>query len=117
MGANLGSRHAMVAQGSPAARSPAPYRTGVTPNHHTDRLKACLEIEVGRLSTAVSRFIAFICVTAVLLGASLAFAEKRVALVIGNGAYHKVGRLANPTNDAKAISGMLQSAGFDNVAL
>src|SRR5262249_33697930 len=56
MGANLGSRHAMVAQGSPAARSPAPHGAGVTPNHHTDRLKACLEIEVGRLSTAVSRF-------------------------------------------------------------
>jgi hypothetical protein len=65
----------------------------------------------------IARFIAFICATAVLLGPSLAFAEKRVALVIGNGAYHKVGRLANPTNDAKAISGMLQSAGFDNVAL
>src|SRR5262249_20478408 len=57
MGANLGSRHAMVAQGSPAARSPAPHGAGVTPNHHTDRLKACLEIEVGRLSTAVSRII------------------------------------------------------------
>src|SRR3974390_2061092 len=65
----------------------------------------------------IARFIAFICATAVLLGPSLAFAEKRVALVIGNGSYHKVGRLANPTNDAKAISGMLQSAGFDNVAL
>ena len=65
----------------------------------------------------IARFIAFICVTAVLLGPSLAIAEKRVALVIGNGTYDKAGRLANPTNDAKAISGMLQSAGFDNVAL
>jgi len=46
-----------------------------------------------------------------------AAAEKRVALVIGNGAYQKVGKLTNPTNDAKAISGMLQSAGFDEVVL
>jgi len=46
-----------------------------------------------------------------------AAAEKRVALVIGNGAYQKVGKLTNPTNDGKAISGMLQSAGFDEVVL
>ena len=65
----------------------------------------------------IARFIAFICATAVLLGPSLAFAEKRVALVIGNSAYQKVAKLLNPTNDAKAISGMLQSAGFDEVAL
>jgi hypothetical protein len=30
-------------------------------------------------------------------------AEKRVALVIGNGTYQKVSKLPNPGNDAKAI--------------
>jgi hypothetical protein len=52
-----------------------------------------------------------------LLWSSLAHAEKRVALVIGNGAYQKVSRLPNPTNDAKAIAGMLRAAGFDEVTL
>jgi uncharacterized caspase-like protein len=56
-------------------------------------------------------------VVAVLLNIAPVMAEKRVALVIGNGAYQKVGKLPNPTNDAKAISGMLQSAGFDAVEL
>ena len=54
---------------------------------------------------------------AVIFAVTPAWAEKRVALVIGNGAYQNVGKLINPTNDAKAISGMLQSAGFDTVEL
>lgn len=44
-------------------------------------------------------------------------AEKRVALVVGNSAYKNVGRLVNPTNDAKSLAAMLQSAGFDAVQL
>ena len=46
---------------------------------------------------------------------SVAHAEKRVALVIGNSAYTKVGALANPTHDADAIQSMLKAAGFDVV--
>jgi uncharacterized caspase-like protein len=49
------------------------------------------------------------------LGCSSAFAEKRVALVIGNSAYQKVAKLPNPANDAAAIAAMLKSAGFDSV--
>jgi uncharacterized caspase-like protein len=45
----------------------------------------------------------------------VARAEKRVALVIGNGAYEKVSRLPNPAQDASAIEGMLKAAGFDVV--
>ncbi len=37
---------------------------------------------------------------------------KRVALVIGNSDYQKIGKLDNPTNDAKLIAGALQDAGF-----
>src|SRR5215510_9195318 len=44
-----------------------------------------------------------------------AFAEKRVALVIGNSAYQKVPPLANPARDAAAMSEMFKSAGFDVV--
>src|SRR6266581_5910177 len=44
-----------------------------------------------------------------------AFAEKRVALVIGNSAYENVARLGNPANDATAITATLKEAGFDVV--
>jgi len=37
--------------------------------------------------------------------------EKRIALVIGNGAY-RTSPLANPVNDAKDISGALKKCGF-----
>ncbi len=50
-----------------------------------------------------------------LLLPSPAAAEKRVALVIGNSAYSKVGRLENPKNDAAAMETMLKAAAFDAV--
>lgn len=37
---------------------------------------------------------------------------KRVALVIGNGAYQSVARLANPPNDARLIADTLRGLGF-----
>jgi uncharacterized caspase-like protein len=46
-----------------------------------------------------------------------AFAEKRVALVLGNSAYQKVNPLANPVNDSGAIAATFKSAGFDVVEL
>jgi|SRR5579872_2765683 len=44
-----------------------------------------------------------------------AFADKRVALVIGNSAYEHVARLSNPANDATAMESTLKAAGFDFV--
>src|SRR3979411_82724 len=44
-----------------------------------------------------------------------AFAEKRVALVIGNSSYRNVAKLSNPANDAAAVAAMFKSAGFDTV--
>ncbi len=44
-----------------------------------------------------------------------AHAEKRVALVIGNGNYVNASKLANPINDANAMADMLRKAGFDVV--
>src|SRR5262245_57823721 len=44
-----------------------------------------------------------------------ALAEKRVALVIGNGAYTRVAKLENPKNDAAAMEAMFKAAGFDTV--
>jgi hypothetical protein len=43
-----------------------------------------------------------------------AFADKRVALVIGNSAYKNVNRLKNPANDAAAVVAMFKTAGFDS---
>ena len=48
-----------------------------------------------------------------LLFAGTAFAsERRVALVIGNGAYTGTGTLANTINDAKAMAAVLKGLGF-----
>ena len=44
-----------------------------------------------------------------------AFAAKRVALVIGNGAYQSAPQLPNPPSDAAAIAKLFTAAGFDKV--
>ena len=46
-----------------------------------------------------------------------AFADKRVALVIGNSAYENVSKLPNPARDANSISQMFKNAGFDTVIM
>src|SRR5215218_4794613 len=51
------------------------------------------------------------------LMAGEARAQKRVALVIGNGAYQNVAQLPNPIKDATAIVDMFNEAGFDWVKL
>jgi len=40
-------------------------------------------------------------------------AERRVALVIGNGAYDRVPELPNPSNDARAVAAALEGIGFE----
>ena len=49
----------------------------------------------------------------ILLGASPAFAENRLALVIGQSTYRSVPALPNPVNDAKAVTQMLTDSGFE----
>jgi uncharacterized caspase-like protein len=44
-----------------------------------------------------------------------AFAEKRVALVIGNAVYQNAPRLPNPVNDGATVAATLKDAGFDVV--
>ena len=44
-----------------------------------------------------------------------AFAEKRVALVIGVSKYQRVPRLTNPSRDADAVAGLFKQAGFDTI--
>lgn len=47
--------------------------------------------------------------------AGVGWADGRVALVIGNSAYSAAPPLANPTNDARAVSQSLERLGFDVV--
>ena len=51
----------------------------------------------------------------IFVSAAPAAADKRVALIIGNGAYENVPHLPNPTNDAKDVADALQRSGFDTI--
>jgi hypothetical protein len=64
---------------------------------------------------ACIRFVTLVVCATVGFHAGGAHAEKRVALAIGNGAYTKVGKLPNPSSDARAIAGLLRAARFDVV--
>jgi hypothetical protein len=57
----------------------------------------------------------FIALSALLFASGEAFADKRVALVIGNSNYSHAPALDNPVNDATAMSVMLEGAGFQVV--
>lgn len=48
-----------------------------------------------------------------LLSLSAAHAERRIALVIGNGAYKNAPKLPNPANDASDVAAALAKSGFD----
>jgi uncharacterized caspase-like protein len=50
-----------------------------------------------------------------LFTAQAAQAERRVAFVVGNGAYKNVAQLPNPPVDAKAMAAVLRNVGFDVV--
>src|SRR5215471_6076773 len=50
-----------------------------------------------------------------LLSANSAMADKRIAFVVGNGAYKNVAQLPNPPVDARAMAGVLRNVGFEVV--
>ena len=62
-----------------------------------------------------ARFLPFLALLCCLLGAFPALADKRVALVIGNSAYENATKLANPVNDAAAVTEMFRRARFEVV--
>jgi hypothetical protein len=59
--------------------------------------------------------IAAISITAFLVSGNAAFADKRVAFVVGNAAYKNVPQLPNPAIDSKAMARVLRNVGFDVV--
>jgi hypothetical protein len=66
---------------------------------------------VRRQTSLALRAIAFF-VTLICLSIRPGFADKRVALVIGNGAYQSVPKLPNPPNDAEDIAGTFKRLGY-----
>jgi Caspase domain len=52
-------------------------------------------------------------IAGILWGSQAAFAENRIALVIGQSNYRAVVALPNPANDARAMSQLLGEAGFE----
>ncbi len=59
--------------------------------------------------------IAALSVAAFLVSGNAAFANKRVAFVVGNAAYKNVAPLPNPAIDAKSMARVLRNVGFDVV--
>jgi TPR repeat protein len=59
-----------------------------------------------------ARRLGLVAVALVLVAVAPAWAEKRVALVIGEGGYRSVPELANPPNDARDVADALKSLGF-----
>ena len=60
----------------------------------------------------VTLFLSLICMA---LTANSAQADRRVAFVVGNGAYKNVAPLPNPSIDAKAMAVALRNVGFEVV--
>jgi uncharacterized caspase-like protein len=60
-------------------------------------------------------FLAFLPILLLGICAAPAHADKRVALVIGNGNYRHVPRLPNPNNDARDVAASLQRSGFETI--
>src|SRR5690348_13687071 len=60
----------------------------------------------------LSLLVSLICLS---FTAESALADKRVAFVVGNGAYKNVAQLPNPPVDAKAMAGVLRNVGFEVV--
>jgi len=60
-------------------------------------------------------WIAALSVATLILSGNAALADKRVAFVVGNGAYKNVPALPNPVIDAKLMAKTLRNVGFDVV--
>jgi uncharacterized caspase-like protein len=59
--------------------------------------------------------IVFLSMVCILFSADAARADRRVAFVVGNGAYKNVQPLPNPPIDAKSMASVLRNVGFDVV--
>src|SRR3981081_4816949 len=56
-----------------------------------------------------------VCLICMIFTAHAAKADRRVAFVVGNGAYKNVAQLPNPPVDAKSMAAVLRNVGFEVV--
>eukprot|EP01025_Chloroclados_australasicus_P025507 TRINITY_DN25471_c0_g1_i1.p2 TRINITY_DN25471_c0_g1~~TRINITY_DN25471_c0_g1_i1.p2 ORF type:complete len:149 (-),score=15.67 TRINITY_DN25471_c0_g1_i1:31-441(-) len=70
---------------------------------------------VARRTEWLSLIVSAAIISYLFIGASAAWAERRVALVIGNSAYQNTSELANPANDAEDIAEALRDLDFEVV--
>jgi hypothetical protein len=76
----------------------------------------CVVVVTGAMDVFQRLVLIFAFAAATLvLGAKCSFAEVRVALVIGNGAYQNAPQLPNPLNDANDVAAALKREGFDTI--
>src|SRR5262245_64868698 len=54
-------------------------------------------------------------ISSMAFASDLAWADKRVALVVGNSGYQTVPQLPNPSRDASSVAKMFRDAGFVRV--
>src|ERR1700726_788452 len=54
-------------------------------------------------------------ILSMVLAPDAAWAEKRVALIVGNSTYQTVPQLPNPARDASSVAKLFRDAGFDTV--
>ena len=78
--------------------------------HAAGRLAAVPSARGPSRSAGSSRGVVLV---AILVQPAHADSGRRVALVIGNGAYHNAVHLPNPTNDAKAVAAALRRLDFE----
>ena len=58
-----------------------------------------------------------VAILSMVLVPDAAWADKRVALVVGNSSYQAVPQLPNPSRDASSVAKMFRDAGFDSVEI
>ncbi len=56
-------------------------------------------------------------ILSMVMAPDVAWADKRVALIVGNSTYQTVPQLPNPSRDASSVAKMFKDAGFDTVDL
>jgi len=103
-----------IAGGRAALATPAIPGTATFTSAALSRMKVlgwCLLICIRVEAMLVRVTVALLLLTGLL--PSMAMAEKRVALVIGNSAYKHAGELQNPKNDAADIAAALKALNFE----
>ena len=81
---------------------------------HNEKIRLLGERAMVRMRLFYPGFCALLmAVTVGFAAPGTAWAENRLALVMGNGAYTVAPALANPVNDARLVAGTLRDLGFD----